>query len=70
MIALDISDLYKPYVEKKEYLALVRVGSTGDTKIKGYWLLDVLGADMKGGALLPLAVQGVLSRFLPLKETL
>ena len=38
VIALDLSDLDKPYAEKMEYLALVRDGSTGETKSKGYWL--------------------------------
>lgn len=34
VIALDISDLDKPYAEEMEYLALVRDGSTGETKTK------------------------------------
>jgi len=54
VIALDISDLDKPYAEKMEYLALVRDGSTGETKSKGYWLIDVLGADVEGEDLIPL----------------
>jgi hypothetical protein len=54
VIALDLSDLDKPYAEKMEYLALVRDGSTGETKSKGYWLLDVLGADVEGEDLIPL----------------
>jgi len=54
VIALDISDLDKPYAEKMEYLALVRDGSTGETKSKGYWLMDVLGADVEGEDLIPL----------------
>ena len=43
VIALDISDIDKPYAKKMENLALVRDGSTGERKSKGYWLLDVLG---------------------------
>ena len=54
VIALDLSDLDKPYAEKMEYLAWVRDGSTGETKSKGYWLLDVLGADVEGEDLIPL----------------
>jgi hypothetical protein len=54
VIALDLSDLDKPYAEKMEYLALVRDGSTGETKSKGYWLLDILGADVEGEDLIPL----------------
>jgi hypothetical protein len=54
VIALDLSDLDKPYAEKMEYLALVRDGSRGETKSKGYWLLDVLGADVEGEDLIPL----------------
>ncbi len=48
VIVLDLSDLDKPYAEKMEYLALVRDGSTGETRSKGYWLMDVLGADVEG----------------------
>jgi hypothetical protein len=54
VIALDLSDLDKPYAEKMEYLALVRDGSTGERKSKGYWLVDVLGADVEGEDLIPL----------------
>jgi hypothetical protein len=54
VIALDISDLDKPYAKKMQYLALVRDGSTGETKSKGYWLIDVLGADVEGEDLIPL----------------
>jgi hypothetical protein len=54
VIALDVSDLDKPYAEKMEYLALVRDGSKGETKSKGYWLIDVLGADVEGEDLIPL----------------
>lgn len=54
VIALDISDIDKPYARKMEYLALVRDGSTGETKSEGYWLIDVLGADVEGEELVPL----------------
>ena len=54
VIALDLSDLGKPYAEKMEYLAWVRDGSTGERRSKGYWLLDILGADVEGEDLIPL----------------
>ncbi len=54
VIALDLSDLDKRYAEKMEYLAFVRDGSTGERRSKGYWLLDVLGADVEGEDLIPL----------------
>ncbi len=54
VIALDLSDLDKRYAEKMEYLALVRDGSTGERRSKGYWLVDVLGADVEGEDLIPL----------------
>jgi hypothetical protein len=54
VIALDLSDLDKPYAEKMEYLAWVRDGSTGETKSRGYWLIDVLGAEVEGEDLIPL----------------
>ena len=54
VIAVDISDIDKPYAKKMESLALVRDGSTGETKSNGYWLLDILGADVEGKDLIPL----------------
>jgi hypothetical protein len=54
VIALDLSDLDKRYAQKMEYLALVRDGSSGETKSNGYWLMDVLGADVEGEDLIPL----------------
>jgi hypothetical protein len=48
VIALDISDIDKPYARKMENLALVRDGSTGELRSNGYWLLEVLGADIYG----------------------
>jgi hypothetical protein len=53
VIAVDISDIDKPYAKKMEYLALVRDGSTGEVKSEGYWLIDVLGADVEGEELIP-----------------
>jgi len=54
VIALDISDIDKPYAKKMEYLALVRDGSTGEKRSNGYWLISVLGADVEGEDLIPL----------------
>jgi hypothetical protein len=54
VIALDISDIDKPYARKMENLALVRDGSTGEPRSKGYWPLEVLGADVEGEDLIPL----------------
>jgi hypothetical protein len=54
VIAVDISDIDKPYAKKMENLAFVRDGSTGERKSKGYWLLDILGADVEGEDLIPL----------------
>jgi hypothetical protein len=54
VIAVDISDIDKPYARKMQYLALVRDGSTGETRSEGYWILEVLGADVEGDELIPL----------------
>jgi hypothetical protein len=54
VIALDLSDLDKPYAQKKENLALVRGDSTGEKRSNGYWLIDVLGAEVEGEDLIPL----------------
>jgi hypothetical protein len=54
VIALDISDIDKLYGRKRENLALVRDGSTGELRSNGYWLLEVLGADVEGEDLIPL----------------
>ena len=55
VIALDISDIDKPYAKKMEHLALVRDGSTGEKRSHGYWLISVLGADVEGEDLTPLS---------------
>ncbi len=54
VIALDISDVDKPYGRKRENLALVRDGSTGELRSNRYWLLEALGADVEGEDLIPL----------------
>ena len=48
---MDLSDIDKPYAKKMECLAVVRDGSTGETKSNGYWLIDIVGGSrlkMKG----------------------
>lgn len=53
VLALDLSDLTKKYAKKQEYLGRVRDGS--EKKLSdGYWLCDVLGADVGGDCLVPL----------------
>jgi len=53
VLALDLSDLTKKYAKKSEYLGRVRDGS--EKKLSdGYWLCDVLGADVGGDCLVPL----------------
>jgi hypothetical protein len=53
VLALDLSDLTKKYAKKLEYMARVRDGS--EKKLSdGYWLCDVLGADVGGDCLVPL----------------
>ena len=54
VIALDISDIDKPYARKMENVAVVRDDSTAELRSNGYWLLEVLGADVEGEDLTPL----------------
>ncbi len=54
VIALDISDIDKPYARKMENLAWVRDGSTGERRSQGYWLIGAFGADVEGEDLIPL----------------
>lgn len=54
VLALDIGDIDKPYAKKMECLALVRDGSTGETRSPGYWTMAVIGADVEGEELVPL----------------
>ena len=54
VLAIDISDIAKQYAEKMEYLTTVRDGSAQGALTKGYWLLGVVGADVKGDRLTPL----------------
>lgn len=54
VLALDIGDISKPEAKKMEHLALVRDGSTGEVRVKGYWLCQVVGAGVEGEELVPL----------------
>jgi hypothetical protein len=39
-IILDLSDIAKPFAKKKDYLATVRDGSSGQL-VNGYWLVEL-----------------------------
>jgi len=54
VLALDLSDISKEYSKKQEYLALVRDGSQKGKIRKGYWTLEILGADTDGDRMIPL----------------
>jgi len=54
VLAIDVSDIAKQYAEKMEYLTTVRDGSAQGELTKGYWLLGVVGADVRGDRLTPL----------------
>ncbi len=53
LLILDTSDLRKKYAKKMEYLTKVRDGSEGEIG-KGYGLLKVIGAEIKGEGIIPL----------------
>ena len=53
VLAVDLSDLTKKYAKKMEHLARVRDGSEGELS-DGYWLCDVLAADVGGDRLVPM----------------
>jgi hypothetical protein len=53
VLALDLSDINKPYAKAMEHLAGVWDGSSGE-KGRGYWLADVVGADVDGEDVVPL----------------
>jgi hypothetical protein len=54
VLALDLSDISKEYSKKQEFLALVRDGSQKGKITKGYWTLEILGADPDGDRVIPL----------------
>lgn len=53
VIALDLSDIHKPFAKKMDYLADVWNGSEGKVT-KGYWLLEATAADVESEAITPL----------------
>lgn len=54
LLILDLSDLFKKYAEKMEYLARVRDGSDGGSIVNGYWTIQVIGAELGKREVLPL----------------
>jgi len=53
VIALDLSDINKPFAKKMDYLADVWDGSEGRVN-KGYWLLEAAAADVDSENITPL----------------
>lgn len=53
VIALDLSDIHKPFAKKMDYLADVWNGSEGKVT-RGYWLLEATAADVDSEAITPL----------------
>lgn len=53
VLALDLSDVHKPYAKKMDHLAKVWDGSKGEPGT-GYWLVEVMGADVSEERLVPL----------------
>jgi hypothetical protein len=54
LLILDLSDLYKKYAERMEYLAKVRDGSEDGTVVNGYWTTQIIGAHLNENEVLPL----------------
>jgi hypothetical protein len=54
LLILDLSDLYKKYAKKMQYLAKVRDGSEGGPIVNGYWTTQVIGAELNKNEVLPL----------------
>jgi hypothetical protein len=52
VLCLNLSDVYKEYAEKMEYLDQVWDGSEGEVHA-GYWLLSVTGAQVGGAEITP-----------------
>jgi hypothetical protein len=53
VLAVDLSDLTKRYARKMEHMGRVRDGSEGELS-HGYWLCDVLAAEVGGDRLVPM----------------
>ena len=56
VIALDLSDIHKPFAKKMDYLANVWNGSEGKVT-RGYWLLEATAADVDSETITPLYSQ-------------
>lgn len=56
VIALDLSDIHKPFAKKMDYLADVWNGSEGKVT-KGYWLLEATAADVDSEIITPLYLE-------------
>ena len=53
VLALDLSDINKPFAKKMEYLSNVWDGSEGKVAT-GYWICEVIAAAVKGDEITPL----------------
>jgi len=53
VLALDLSDINKPFAKKMDYLANVWDGSEGKVS-PGYWICEVIGAKVKDDTPMPL----------------
>lgn len=53
VLALDLSDINKPFAQKMEYLAWVWDGSRGEVA-RGFWICSVVGAEARGEEVTPL----------------
>lgn len=53
VIALDLSDIHKPFAKKMDYLSDVWNGSEGKVT-KGYWLIETTAADVDNETITPL----------------
>ncbi|MCX6561483.1 MAG: transposase [Candidatus Aminicenantes bacterium] len=53
LLILDLSDVHKKYAQKMEHLATVWDGSE-KTKNRGYWTLNIVGAETGSAQILPL----------------
>jgi len=53
VLALDLSDINKPFAKKMEYLSHVWNGSEGQPG-HGYWICEIIGASVKEESVIPL----------------
>jgi len=63
VIAVDLSDISKSYANKMPYLAWVWDGSKKE-KRRGYWILEIIGANIDGYELTPLYIWDAVFYFL------